>query len=93
MIQASVQLRISFESLVEAIISLAPEDQLRLRQILDQQIAQLQEDDQTTFLQERDCSLPLKVGLQQTLETFSSGQSDISTNHDQFIVQQSRSES
>jgi hypothetical protein len=45
MTPASVQLRISFESLVEAIVSLAPEDKLQLRQILDQEIAQFQEND------------------------------------------------
>lgn len=88
-----MQLRISFESLVEAIVSLAPEDKLRLRQILDQEIVQLQENDQTTFLQERGCSLPIKVGLQQTSEPLISRRTDISVNHDQFIVQHDQAES
>jgi hypothetical protein len=90
--QASVQLRITFESLVEAIVSLAPEDQIRLRQVLDQEISQSQLNDQTKFLQERGCSLPLKSGLQPTTEAFSSGQADISTNHDQFVVQHRQGE-
>ncbi|NJL36252.1 MAG: hypothetical protein HC840_11910 [Leptolyngbyaceae cyanobacterium RM2_2_4] len=87
MTQSSVRLRISFESLVEAIVSLSPEDKFRLRQILDQEIAQSQENVQTTFLKERGCSPPVKVGLQPTSETFSSGRTDISASHDQFIVQ------
>ncbi|GEM_PF-1505052 len=90
MTQPSVQLRISFESLVEAVVSLEPEDKVRLRQVLDQEIAQPQENAQTTFLQERDCSFPIKYGLQATSEPFFSGQTDVSMNHDQFIVQRSR---
>ena len=86
MTQALVQLRISFESLAEAIASLAPEDKLRLRQILDQEIARFEEGDQATFLRERGCSVPLKVGLEPTSEPFSSGRMDISIKHDQFIV-------
>jgi hypothetical protein len=93
MTQSSVQLRISFESLVEAIVSLSPEDKSRLRQILDQEIAQFQENDPITFLKERGCSPLVKVGLQPTLETFSSGRTDISVIHDQFIVQHNQTES
>jgi len=87
MAQISLQLQISFESLVEAIVSLAPKDKLQLRQILDQEIAKLEESDQTAFLQERGCVPPVKFGLQQTLEPFSSERTDISVNHDQFVVQ------
>ncbi len=93
MTQASVQLRISFESLVEAVVSLEPEDKVRLRQVLDREITQLQENDQTKFLQERSCSFPIKYGLQATSESFHSGQTDVSMNHDQFIVQRSQAES
>jgi hypothetical protein len=92
MTQASVRLHISFESLVEAIVSLTPEDQLQLRHILDQEIAQ-KDTDQSAFLNERGCSLPVKVGLQPTSEPFISGRTDVSVNHDQFIAQHRQAES
>ena len=93
MTQASVRLHISFESLVEAIVSLNPEDQLQLRHILDREIAQIQDTDETAFLHERGCSFPVKVGLQPTSEPFTSGRTDVSVNHDQFIVQHRQAES
>jgi hypothetical protein len=93
MTQASVRLHISFESLVEAIIALEPEEKDRLRQILDQESVPSQEIDRVAFLQSRGGEMPIKLGLQQTLEPFRSGQVDISVNHDRFIVQQAQAES
>jgi hypothetical protein len=93
MTQASVRLHISFESLVEAIVSLEPEDKLQLRQILDQEIVQIQDTDQTAFLHERGGTFPVKLGLQPTSEPFSSGRTDVSVNHDQVIVQHRQAES
>ncbi len=89
MTQTPIKLFISFESLAEAILALSLEDKVRLRQLLDEDIAPLPLEQ---ALSQRGCSLPLKEGLVPTNELVRSGRTDLSAHHDEFITQQTKSE-
>jgi hypothetical protein len=93
--QVPIKLLVSFDALVDAIAVLGHDDQVRLRHILDQHINNSgQNTDQNTdqnmeaFWAERGCHLPLKEGLPLTLKPSRSGQTNISIDHDQVIVQE-----
>jgi hypothetical protein len=85
--QAPIKLLIPFEALVDAIAALERDDQIRLRYILDQHINK-PEENINTFLLARGCQIPLKEGLPLTETPASSGQTNISIDHDQIAVQQ-----
>jgi hypothetical protein len=94
---ALIKLLIPFDTLVEAIAVLERDDQIKLRHILDQHISQTDKDreadkDIEAFLAERGCQIPLKAGLTLTSEPDSSGQTNISIDHDQVAIQKFESE-
>jgi hypothetical protein len=92
MTNTSVQVVIPLEALVEAIKTLDLEDQIKLHKILTQSIQTQQQMSLEELLQERSCSTPLKQGLQETSTYISSGQANISVEHDRLMTDKFRSE-
>jgi len=93
MAQIPVQFLIAFETLAETVLALDLEDQLRLQALLDREIGhRTAQVSQEEALLERGAQLPLKAGLQGSVESLRSDRADVSVNHDQVIVQGFRAE-
>ena len=93
MMQTPVKLLIPFESLVDAIAALNREEKIALRQILDRDLTQTQNELPEPELLKRGCQLPLKPGFPAVPMTIASGCSNIAADHDNIISEAFKAES